>query len=109
MYTDFLADRLNTFGKLTDGQIFSQNILGYIPLRIRELLTDYMPSHKLHHARTTAKLATGVAKNLVDAKAEALLNGKGNRDIMSLLGEKYDPRYRNRFSIVSIYSEIKRL
>lgn len=46
-----------------------------------------MPSHKLDHARTTARLATGVAKNLIDSKSEALLQGKGNRDIMSLLGE----------------------
>lgn len=61
--------------------------MSYIPLRIHELWTDYMPSHKLEHARTTARLATGVAKNLVDSKSEALLQGKGNRDIMSLLGE----------------------
>ncbi|KAF9462391.1 cytochrome P450 [Collybia nuda] len=76
---------LDTFGTLTNGEIFSQNVMSYIPLRICELMTDYMPSNKLHHARTTAKIATGVAKTLVDSKSEALLQGKGNRDIMSLL------------------------
>lgn len=38
------------------------------------------------HARHTAKLANAVAKELVETKAEALLQGKGNRDILSLLG-----------------------
>jgi len=61
-------------------------MLAYIPTCIREFLGDHVPSHKLLHARTTAKLATGVAKSLVNSRVNALLQGKGNRDIMSLLG-----------------------
>ncbi|GLB37928.1 putative cytochrome p450 [Lyophyllum shimeji] len=80
---------LDTFGTLTDGEIFSQNFLGYIPDRISQLLGDYMPSKKLTHARSTAKLATGVAKELVAQKSAASLQGKGNRDIMSLLVKAY--------------------
>ncbi|KAF8058710.1 cytochrome P450 [Lyophyllum atratum] len=76
---------LDTFGALTNGEIFFQNFMGYIPLPICELLGDYLPSKKLAHARHTAKLATQVAKVLLEEKSEAYLQGKGSRDIMSLL------------------------
>ncbi|KAF5375503.1 hypothetical protein D9615_009187 [Tricholomella constricta] len=76
---------LDTFGTLTNGEIFSQNIIAYVPSPFRELLGDHLPSTKLFHVRSTAKLATGVAKELVDQKADAYLQGKGNRDILSLL------------------------
>jgi hypothetical protein len=62
-------------------------MLAYIPTCIREFLGDHIPSHKLLHARTAAKLATGVAKSLVDSRTDALLQGRSNRDIMSLLGK----------------------
>jgi hypothetical protein len=77
---------MNTFGTPTSGEIFSQSMLAYIPTCIREFLADHAPSHKLLYARTTGKLATGVAKSLVDSRVDALLQGKDNRDIMSLLG-----------------------
>ncbi|RDB25056.1 Leukotriene-B4 omega-hydroxylase 3 [Hypsizygus marmoreus] len=75
----------DTFGTLTRSDIFLQNFLGYIPDGMRELFVDYLPSKKLTHARSTAKLATGVARALVDSKSAALLHGKGNKDIMTLL------------------------
>lgn len=74
-------------GTITAGELFFQNMLAYVPETIREALVDYMPSSKLNHARATTNLANGVARSLVDLKADALLQGKGNRDIMSLLGE----------------------
>lgn len=78
---------MRAFGTPTCGEIFSQSMLAYIPTRIREFLGDHVPSHKLLCARTIAKLATSVAKSLVNSRADALLQGKGNRDIMSLLGK----------------------
>jgi hypothetical protein len=79
--------RMNTFGTPTCGEIFSQSMLAYIPTCIREFLADHVPSHKLLYARTTGKLATGVAKSLVNSRVDALLHGNRNRDIMSLLGK----------------------
>ncbi|KAG5644497.1 hypothetical protein DXG03_008239 [Asterophora parasitica] len=59
--------------------------MAYIPGPIQELLGDHLPSKKLFHARNTAKLSTDVAKELVNEKADAYLQGRGNRDILSLL------------------------
>jgi hypothetical protein len=79
--------RVKAFGTPTCGEIFSQSMLAYVPTCIREFLGDHVPSHKLLHARTAAKLATCVAKSLVDSRTDALLRGRSNRDIMSLLGK----------------------
>ena len=79
--------RMNTFGTPSCSEIFSQSMLAYIPTRVREFLGDHLPCHKLLYARTTAKVVTGVAKSLVDSRVHAVLQGKGNRDIMSLLGK----------------------
>lgn len=39
------------------------------------------------HARHTAELANDIAQSLINMKSEALLYGKENKDILSLLGE----------------------
>lgn len=78
--------RLDTFGSLTNRDLFSQNIIAYIPSPIREFIGDYAPAKKLLHARHTAKLANAVSRQLIDQKSKAYLQGKGNRDILSLLG-----------------------
>ncbi|KAJ7817165.1 cytochrome P450 [Mycena olivaceomarginata] len=46
---------------------------------------DYAPFKSLRNGHRVARLAKGVAKELVDEKAEALLTGNSKRDIMSLL------------------------
>ncbi|RDB25147.1 hypothetical protein Hypma_007406 [Hypsizygus marmoreus] len=81
-YSNLLID---TFGRITGPQIFIQNFLAYIPDGIRAPFFDHLPNKKLTHARSTAKLATNVARELVSSKSQALLQGKGNKDIMSLL------------------------
>jgi len=48
-------------------------------------MSQYSQRKNLVHARHTAKLANAVAWALVDSKANALLQGKGNKDILSLL------------------------
>ncbi len=44
-------------------------------------------SKQLDHARETERVGNYVAKSLVESKTEELLQGRGSRDIMSLLGE----------------------
>lgn len=75
----------DTCGKLTDAQIFTQNIIAYIPARLTEFLGDNLPSKKLLHARETAKLSTAVGKDLVAQKMDAHLKGIEKHDILSLL------------------------
>jgi hypothetical protein len=57
-----------------------------LPVWILRLMSKYSRRKNLVHARHTAKLANAVTRALVDSKADALLQGKGNKDILSLLG-----------------------
>ncbi|KAF8633415.1 hypothetical protein AX17_004586 [Amanita inopinata Kibby_2008] len=81
-YSNLFAD---TFGTPTKGQIVATSIMGYIPIRILGFVVDNVPSPKLYHARHTEKIATSIAKMLVTSKTNALLQGQGKRDILSLL------------------------
>lgn len=56
------------------------------PIKILQLMSKYSQHKNLVHARHTAKLANAVTRALVDSKADALLQGKGSKDILSLLG-----------------------
>jgi len=58
----------------------------YVPTCILRTVTDYFPSSKMERARNTERIATSVAKSLIDSKVVALNEGKGSRDVMSLLG-----------------------
>jgi hypothetical protein len=57
------------------------------PVWALQLMSKYSRARNLVHARYTAKLANAVTQQLIESKAEALLQGKGNKDILSLLGK----------------------
>ncbi|KAJ7198475.1 cytochrome P450 [Mycena pura] len=76
---------MDTFASPSDGSLFALSLLQYLPRCVREFLVDHVPSARLAHIRHTAKVTTTVARELVASKSAALLQGKGNRDIMSLL------------------------
>lgn len=82
----FCTDRLGTFGSRSRATLFVQDVSRFLPESIFGYLIDHAPNEKLQHARDTALLATQVAKELVDSKTKELLDGTGNRDVMSLLG-----------------------
>ncbi|KAJ7108499.1 cytochrome P450 [Mycena epipterygia] len=65
--------------------IFIFALLEFLPVTFIHLLLRYAPVSGLQNCRRVTKVAVGIAKELVDRKAEALLAGKGKRDIMSLL------------------------
>ncbi|KAJ7308751.1 cytochrome P450 [Mycena albidolilacea] len=69
-------------GKTT---IFIMGLLEFVPISWVRFFIDYAPFKSLRNGQRVARLATGVAKELVDEKAEALLTGNSKRDIMSLL------------------------
>ena len=67
-------------------QIFIQAASKHIPMRIYQWMVDNGPSPRLERARDVKIMVTKIAKELVREKADALLQGKGNQDIFSLLG-----------------------
>ncbi|KAJ7099339.1 cytochrome P450 [Mycena belliarum] len=76
---------VDTFGSPSDMSLLALSLLQYVPRGIREFMVDHIPSAGLHHIRYTAQVTTRVARELVASKSAALLQGKGSRDIMSLL------------------------
>ncbi|KAF7290074.1 PseudoU-synth-2 domain-containing protein [Mycena chlorophos] len=76
---------IDAFASPSDASLFSWGLLQYMPRNIREFIVDRIPSSRLSHVRHTAKVTNTVAAELVAEKSAALLQGKGNRDIMSLL------------------------
>jgi len=53
---------------------------------------DHAPGPRMAQARMTAALATKVAKEFVEAKSQALLEGRGRNDILTLLSKPASPR-----------------
>jgi len=78
-YMGLMSD---TLGSPSRSAIFMQTVL---PVWVLQLMSKYSNRRNLVHARHTAQLANAVTRQLVDSKAEALLHGKGNKDILSLL------------------------
>lgn len=58
----------------------------FVPLWFIEWLQDHGSGEGLAKARESAQLTTNIAKQLVDSKIEAIGDGKGKRDVFSLLG-----------------------
>ncbi|KAJ7339938.1 cytochrome P450 [Mycena albidolilacea] len=66
-------------------RIFIMGLLEILPVSLIRFFIDYAPFKGFRNGRRVARLAKGIAKELVEEKAEALLAGKSKRDIMSLL------------------------
>ena len=63
-----------------------QGLSKYIPPRILEYFGEKGNNQRLARLRESGRVATSVARQMVQDKAETLLQGKGSRDIFSLLG-----------------------
>lgn len=79
-YLGLMSDTLGSPSKMA---IFQQTML---PIWVLGLMSRFSQSKHLVHARKTAQLANAITRELVDSKAEALLQGKGSKDVLSLLG-----------------------
>jgi hypothetical protein len=66
--------------------IFVIGLLEFFPIALIRFFIKYAPVSSLRNSRRVTRIAVGIAKELVDEKAEALKTSKGKRDIMSLLG-----------------------
>jgi len=78
--------RADSFGSLSGRQIFFQGISKYIPPPILRYLGDSGNGPRLMRVREARSIALSVAKEMVQEKGEMLLQGKGSRDLFSLLG-----------------------
>ncbi|KAF9529748.1 cytochrome P450 [Crepidotus variabilis] len=76
---------MEAFGNLTERDILKQSIVPHLPQWILQFITNNVPNRRLEQLRKTSAVASKVAQRLIDEKAEALISGKGNRDVMSLL------------------------
>ncbi|KAK0202327.1 cytochrome P450 [Desarmillaria ectypa] len=74
----------DTFGTPTKSAILSLSVMDHLPPVVVAFLMQHFPG-RLTHGMLTNKLSTAIAKDLVKEKSEALVEGKGRRDIMSLL------------------------
>jgi len=81
-YGNMMSD---TFGGLSPQQIFIRTASKFVPVWILEWMADHGSNPRLKRVRETKKMAMKVAKEMVEEKAETLLEGKGSRDIFSLL------------------------
>ncbi|PBK60601.1 cytochrome P450 [Armillaria solidipes] len=81
VYTNLFFD---IFGLPTKSSILSLSVMDHLPSAVVAFLMRNFPG-RLTHGMLANKLTTAVAKDLVKDKSEALLSGKGRRDIMSLL------------------------
>jgi hypothetical protein len=86
LFTKPNSDRADSFSSPTNTSVFVQSVARYIPGWILRALTACIPNPSLARLRHTEKIALGVAKELIDSKASELAEGKGKRDVMSLLG-----------------------
>ncbi|KDQ64165.1 hypothetical protein JAAARDRAFT_201556 [Jaapia argillacea MUCL 33604] len=81
-YNNLFAD---AFALPSSMKVFFQNITKYIPIPLLQMAYGKLPAPSLRRIRSTAESANQVAKNLIEEKGEALLHGRGNRDVMTLL------------------------
>jgi hypothetical protein len=66
----------------------------YMPQKLTEYLLK--SSRKMKRAREHQNLMQGFAKRLMDQKYEAALQGKGSRDVLSLIGRFHgSPTFNN--------------
>ncbi|KAL0955433.1 hypothetical protein HGRIS_001678 [Hohenbuehelia grisea] len=108
-YYNLLADTLGAVNR-SKAALIMQNLWAYLPLSVLNYVTSNSKSPIFTHARATERVANRVAKELVDAKSEAHLQGKGAKDIMSLLvraNASEDPR--TQLSNAELYAQMRTL
>ncbi|OJA08928.1 hypothetical protein AZE42_05320 [Rhizopogon vesiculosus] len=73
------------FGSPSAKQIFFQELSGYLPYRVLEYFGETSKNPRMVRMREVGDIAGSVAKQMVKDKAGMLLQGKGSRDVFSLL------------------------
>ncbi|KAF8557917.1 cytochrome P450 [Imleria badia] len=107
MYRNLFAD---VFGLPPANEIFVQAALKHIPMLILQWIVDISSSPRVARVRDVNTMVTSVAKELVWEKADALLQGKGNRDIFTLLIKaNMDANAKKKLSDEELLSQMRTL
>ncbi|KAJ8592655.1 cytochrome P450 [Rhizopogon salebrosus TDB-379] len=106
-YSSMTAD---VFGSPSDKQVFIQGISKYIPIRILEYIANTAKNPRLARLRETGRIARSVAKQMVEDKAEMLIQGKGSRDVFSLLVKaNMDADAKSKLTEEEMYGQMRTL
>ncbi|CCM04675.1 uncharacterized protein FIBRA_06861 [Fibroporia radiculosa] len=81
-YKNLVSD---IFASPSKPKLFFTSVAHYMPMCLTEYLYDILPGKSLDKARQNKRVAHKVANELLETKSAALLQGKGSRDIMSIL------------------------
>ncbi|KAJ7278476.1 cytochrome P450 [Mycena rebaudengoi] len=84
-FSKALSSVVPMFRAPSNALIFVLGLLELVPIVVTKFLVNHAPTRDLRNSRRVQGIAVGIAKQLVAEKAEALIAGKGKRDIMSLL------------------------
>lgn len=99
---------MNVFGTPSTTQIFIQEALKYIPTSILEYWAKHSSNRRIVRIRETRAVATAIAESMVKEKAEFLLQGKGSRDIFTLLVKaNMDAEAKHKLSDEELYSQMR--
>ncbi|KAI6109088.1 cytochrome P450 [Pisolithus croceorrhizus] len=99
---------MNIFGTPSVLQIFVQEALKYIPKLIVKSWVKYTPNHRAARLCEVNSVVTATARSMVIEKAESLLQGKGSRDIFTLLVKaNMDAEAKNKLSDEELYSQMR--
>lgn len=78
--------RTDTFATMTKGEIMKQTLVGYLPKFALSYLHKQFPNVRMEKLKKAYTVGRKVAKEMIETKSQACLEGKGARDILSLLG-----------------------
>ncbi|KAI6094804.1 cytochrome P450 [Pisolithus croceorrhizus] len=99
---------MNIFGTPSVLQIFVQEALKYIPKSIVKSWVKCTPNHRAACLREVNNVVTATARSMVTEKAESLLQGKGSKDIFTLLVKaNMDAEAKNKLSDEELYSQMR--
>ncbi|KAI6029283.1 hypothetical protein PISMIDRAFT_683590 [Pisolithus microcarpus 441] len=99
---------MNVYGTPSTTQIFIQEALKYIPTSVLEYWAKHSSNRRIVRIRETRAVATAIAENMVKEKAEFLLQGKGSRDIFTLLVKaNMDAEAKHKLSDEELYAQMR--
>ncbi|KAL4068695.1 cytochrome P450 [Scleroderma yunnanense] len=99
---------LDMFGTPSKPQLFVQEVLKCFPTKLLEYWFEHSSNPRLLRARQTRDIATAEAKDMVTEKAEFLLQGKGSRDIFTLLVKaNMDAEAKDKLSDEELYAQMR--
>ncbi|KAF9234005.1 cytochrome P450 [Melanogaster broomeanus] len=104
-YRNIMKD---VYGYPSVQQLFIQEVLMHIPAKVLEWIREHSSNPRLQRMRNLMNIVTDVAKEMVQEKAESLLQGTGSRDIFSLLIKaNMDTDAKNKLADDELFAQMR--